>query len=260
MKYKKIVGTIVLASTLVLLSACQPKSLESNSYADKIEQSFTTNNAVEIDGSYPGSFLVGKEGVLPGGTSYEDRPILNVYLDPMCPGCAIFEQSVGKYLEEQVNETDLLVRYVPLMFLNEQSTDNYSSRMSAYILGVAKYEPKLIMKFMGAIFAEDFKPHEGSGYVSVTNPDIDELLKSLGGTDESIKSINAEILENETLAYATTMQVLASNRIRNASPTGQVSTPFVIPYERGKDSGTALSFTSSDMLSEVQEAVEKITK
>ncbi len=207
------------------------------------------------------SFLVGKDGTISPTTNIKDKAVVDVYLDPLCPGCAEFERTTGDYIAEKMKTGKLLVRYHPLMFLDSQSSDEYSSRASAYILGVAEYEPKLISKFMTAIFSKEFAPEEGS-YVATSNAKFDELFTKIGGSESAKNSINAKLKTNMEKTYNATMAVMKSSDLKAKSQTGQLFTPFVIPNAPGKYDADALMFSTeaNGILTTTKAAIDKILK
>lgn len=248
----------VLALTTIMASACTQSTDPSNDGTKD-----TTEEVAKGKGSKyvnaDGSILVGKDGAVKQSENTDDYAILDVYFDPMCPGCGEFERQTGEYLNKTMAEKKLLVRYHPLMFLDEYSTDSYSSRTSAYILGIADHAPELSNKFIAAIFDVDNQPDE-SNYTPVSNEDLNKIFKSIGGTDEQAEKINKDLENNMTKAYESTLSVMKSTKLTKKSPTGSLYTPFIIPNEAGKEGDKALTLQGESLLSETKAAVDKLLK
>ena len=204
------------------------------------------------------SFLVGKDGAIPEDSNIKDKVVIDIYLDPLCVGCFSFENATGEYLNKELSTGKVVVRYHPLMFLDANSTDQYSSRASAYLIGVADASPKLANKFLAALFSEKFYPTE-ENYRPTSNEDLDKLFKSIGGTDEEVKVINSKLKKNMNSVYEKTMAVVKDKELAKKSPTGTMFTPFVIPNSPGKTDANAISI-QGDMNSELKNAVEKALK
>lgn len=69
------------------------------------------------------------EGGLP-----EDAPVVTVFLDFQCPGCAGFEQANGDMLNQLVNEGTIAVEYYPVALLDSSSQGNEYSTRSANLM------------------------------------------------------------------------------------------------------------------------------
>lgn len=263
MKKNTKIGMIIttLAVTTLMVSGCSntPKDKDTKD-KDKTEQVSKQKNGyknVAADGVY----VIGKNGVVPTSEIKDDLPIIEIYSDPMCPGCQAFEHETSEYLDEMVSEGKVLLRYHPLRFLDASSSDGYSSRAAAYLSGAAEFAPKIAGKLSNAIFDEDFMPEEGPTYVSVTNADLDELFIGLGGTKEQAEKINKDLNANMLVAQEATNNVILSNKLKQQSPIGSLFTPFVIPNKAGEDNAQALEFQNEvPMLKTLKDAVEKIVK
>lgn len=248
----------LLAVTTVAVSGCT--STDSNSGSgDKTEQK-DKNSVAYKNVAKDGSITIGKDGVVPADKVNNETPTLDVYLDPLCPGCGAFETATHEYLSEQIKSGAIQVRYFPLMFLNEYSADEYSSRTAAYMAGVAEHAPESFEGFFAKVMDIEFQPGEGSDYVSVPNSKLDEIAKEFGADEAAIKKINDDLNDNQMKAYDNTLRVMKDQSLVAQSPQGSIYTPFVIPKESGKNKGTALTLATEDLLQETKDAVEKITK
>lgn len=246
-------GTALLS--VALLTACGSDTKNNNTATGA--PAHTIQKATKHVGTDV-SFVVGKDGALKEGTDLKDKAIVDVYLDPLCPGCFFFENSTEELMEEQIKSGKVVVRYHPLMFLDANSTDKYSSRASAYLIGVADAAPDLADDFLRAIFTNHFYPTE-ENYRPTSNTDLDNLFKSIGGTEEQVKKVNDNLTKNMKSVYDKTLLVLKDKELSAKSPTGQMYTPFVIPNAPGKTDANAISI-QGDVNETLKNAIEKALK
>lgn len=246
-KFFKILSGVTIALGIgLLLSGCS----QTNKTKTVAENQYVNPN---------GSFVVNGNGAVKTKSVDKKRATLDVYFDPLCPSCGEFERASSDYLNQETKSGKLLIRYHPLMFLDQGSTDSYSSRASAYTLGVAEYAPKLAGKFVENLYAKNFQPQEGPGYKPVSTEKISNMFLSIGGTKAQDKVIKANMKKFGMLSYKTTLRVMKDKELVKKSPTGELFTPFVIPNAPGKTDGKALMF-NKDMLSSLKSAVSQITK
>lgn len=252
MKKFKVGGmlTLLALTAVVGLSACSTNPETGSSNGAKTENVATSTKYVNKDGS----ILLGKHGAIKQGTDTSKTPILDVYFDPMCPGCGDFEREAGSYIKEQVKKGDIIVRYHPLMFLDNMSDDYYSSRASAYLTGVAAHAPKLVSPFIEKLMSREFQPIEGN-YVKKANTEFDKILKAVGGNDSQVKAINSDMESNMNFVYENTLDVMKDNDLTAKSPTGQLFTPFIVPNKAGEEGKHARPMQDS-MLNEAKAAIE----
>lgn len=264
MKTKKLLLSMLAISTF-MIAGCESKNNDDVSKTDSTENVESVKNEYVTDGS----FFVGKDGAINlKNFDEKDHPILNIYFDPMCPGCGMFEREAGEYLDEKVKAGDIVIRYYPLMFLDDtsvvtdntgiQKSDYYSSRTSGYILGTAEYAPEKVSEFISKIFSEEYQPNE-EAYIPVTNAQIEAILKEIGVNDKQLKNIQNNLENNMTTSYETTLKVMQSNKLLKESPTGSLYTPFIVPYKAGENSGKALILQSDNFINEAKDAVKQLT-
>lgn len=251
---KKKLGMMFLTlSAATLIAACSPtnKDNDDGGGSNASGKDFVANKA--------GSFLVGKDGLVTDDKIAKETPIVDIYFDPMCPGCGEFENATGAYTKEQVENGTILVRYHPLSFLDASSTDNYSTRMSAYILGVSNHASPLVLDFMAKVFSPEIMPKQGAEYVPFTDAGFEQVFISVGGTKEQADKISKDMESNMEKAYRHTLDVISDSALIRKSPTGALFTPFVIPNHAGEDGSSAIMF-GLDMLTQYKEMVEEISK
>lgn len=134
-----------------------------------------------------GAFKVSSEGV---GVGSMGTPELYIFFDPICPGCSFVDELLYPTYSELVEKNELVVNITPLAFMDQTSTDDYSSRAVSAMVTVAEYSPDHFLPFIRAVFDE--QPAEGPDYVSVSNDDLVEIAKSVG-----VPSDIAGLIRNE---------------------------------------------------------------
>lgn len=147
-----------------------------------------------------GAFHVSSDGVQKD-TKPNGNTRLDMFFDPQCPACGIVERGIGDRVDEllQQNEVDLFI--YPVSFLDQTSTDNYSSRAASAVVTVAERSPEHTMDFVNRIFQEDFQPGEGASYDSVSDSDLAEAAIEVGVSEKVAKTIEDKnyldwVLEN----------------------------------------------------------------
>jgi protein-disulfide isomerase len=116
------------------------------------------------------------EGYLSAGTG---QKIIDVYIDPMCPYCAQFEEGNGEQLAQWVERGAITLRLHALTFLDPASRGtDYSTRASSALTCQATLNPDRLLDYLAALYAN--QPAENSK--GLTN---DELI-ALAGNGASI--------------------------------------------------------------------------
>lgn len=156
-------------------------------------------------------------------------PTIAVYFDPMCPGCANFNQNIDPYLVQMMEAGQINMEIYPMSFLDPLSTDHYSSRVTGGIYYIAdnSNDPKSLLKFISNIFDKDFQPDEGDRYTPVSNKTLAEKAISSG--------IKKEVAENafqrHYIKWQKTMNTATPDRKElwniSGSNAGSMTTPTV---------------------------------
>lgn len=101
---------------------------------------------------------VGAEGT--AGTENEGAPVLDVYVDYMCPVCGQFEALNGASITEMREAGDVTLVVHPISILDRQSQGTeYSTRAAAAAAWVADQAPEQFNAFHEALF--ESQPEEG---------------------------------------------------------------------------------------------------
>lgn len=130
-----------------------------------------------------GSFRVLSDGSVDteaDESAKDGRVRVQLFFDPMCPGCGAFEQAAGDYLLSLVQAERIDLYLVPVSFLDGTSTNYYSTRAVNAVATVGSESPEHFYAFVQALFSPDFQPSEGINYKPVTDEDLGALAESVG--------------------------------------------------------------------------------
>lgn len=127
-----------------------------------------------------GGFMVNAEGGVGEVETRKDTDKIRVQLlfDPMCPGCGIVDREIHEDLMQLVKDGEITLQLTPLSFLDDASSDLYSTRASNAIATVGNDSPEHFYPFINAIFKD--QPEEGASYVPVTDEDLAKLAEDVG--------------------------------------------------------------------------------
>lgn len=143
--------------------------------------------------------------------------VVDVYLDPMCPYCKMFEQGSGSMLVSEVMAGKATVRIHPLAILNRLSRGtDYSTRAAALLTAVAAAEPGKLLQTLAALF--EGQPEEGSS--GLTNAQLIELAADAGDvalTEEDLARyvpwVNVQTARASVGPLASTTQLASITRV-----------------------------------------------
>lgn len=146
----------------------------------------------------------------------DDAPVtVDVYEDFLCPACRQFEESAGGTLSALVDEGTVQVRYRPMAFLDQASTDDYSTRaLNAAAVVADGAGVEAFVEFHDALFAE--QPAEGGP--GLPDERLIELAAQAGATGGSVEEGIRELRFEDWTAQVT----------EAASRAGVTSTPTVL--------------------------------
>lgn len=139
---------------------------------------------------------------------------LVAYEDFQCPACRAFEQSNAEQLKQYVAQGTLRIEYRPLAFLDQMSTDRYSTRSLNAAAAVVNSTPGAFAGFHGALFAQ--QPAEGGP--GLTDGQLIEIAVSEGASRAAV----TVAVENHTYAG------WAASVTENASKANITHTPTII--------------------------------
>jgi protein-disulfide isomerase len=136
------------------------------------DQPAATPTAPQIDGY---SVVLGEE----------DAPhTVAIYEDLQCPACAQLEATVGDQLSQGVDDGTVKVEYRLISFLDNMSTNDYSSRaMNAALVVLDETGPEAFRAFHDELYAQ--QPSEGgAGY---SDDELIDLAVDAGADADAIR-------------------------------------------------------------------------
>ena len=167
-----------------------------------------------------GGISFGESGVA-GSTSGEDAPVVDVYLDYMCPLCGTFEDVNGAELEELSANGDITLVLHPVSILDAQSQgSSYSTRAAQAFAYVAEKAPAQALAFNAALFAN--QPAEGT--TGLSNDEIAEIAKSVGVPDD----VAAGIADGTYNKFVEALTEIAFNNEKLLNANGNFGTPTIL--------------------------------
>ncbi|MFI9509658.1 DsbA family protein [Nocardia sp. NPDC052566] len=115
---------------------------------------------------------------------------IDVYEDPICPGCGSMERTYGQEIAQKIDEGKLAVRYHLVNFLDPKSgSKNYSTRAIAANECVAEAgSGPVYSKFHELLFTSK-QPKEGGGDLS--NDELGAIAREAGATEPVIQCVTA---------------------------------------------------------------------
>lgn len=197
-----------------------------------------------------GAFQVKSENLKSSATRVDD------FFDPLCPGCGAVHRASGDRMKELVKSGDIDLRLSPVSFLDEASTDKYSTRAINAFVTVAENSPEHALDFLTALYRKDFQPQEGTqnyGQKPVTDQAIVEAAVGAGVPTDVAKTIPEH-------RYADWIKKTSEKQVKRSDLfPGGFSTPAIftgVKYSSdGKASGTKIDFKNKDILKAFNEAI-----
>lgn len=114
-----------------------------------------------------------------GKATPDDAVKVVLYEDFQCPACQAFEAANGSFLTEQVESGDITVEYRPIAFLDQGSTNEYSSRaLNAAMCVLDTKGVKTFVDIHALLFANQ-TPEGGAGSDDAT---LNSLAEKVGAT------------------------------------------------------------------------------
>lgn len=143
--------------------------------------------------------LVAPEGIATDTTYYtlgapegSGKPVVELYLDFMCPACGQFHQINGADIDDLVKNQEVTLHLHTRTFLDPNSTTgDYSTRAANAAACVADEDPALFMPMHDLLFEN--QPDEGTA--GLTNAKLTELAKEAGASDAVSSCISGKKFE-----------------------------------------------------------------
>ncbi|NUS40470.1 MAG: thioredoxin domain-containing protein [Terrabacter sp.] len=180
----------------------------------------TMPSTAQDDGGIP----VGADNA--AGTTNDDAPVIDVYLDYMCPVCGQFEQTNAGDIDEMVAGGDATVVYHPVSILDRLSAGtDYSTRAASAAAYVADKAPEAFPAFHAALFTN--QPAENTEGLS------DEQLASYAeeaGASADVATAIEDGTARQTFGqyvHSATQEATSDEALQNPQ-SGSFGTPTVL--------------------------------
>lgn len=116
--------------------------------------------------------------------------VVSLYLDFMCPWCALLERLDGPTLQALVASGDVVLDWHPVAVNDHVSAGSrYPTRAAAAAYAVAQGDPAHFTAFVQALMAEDVQPAEGT--TGLTDEALADLARGLGAPQPVLDDIVA---------------------------------------------------------------------
>ncbi|RNE66554.1 DsbA family protein [Cryobacterium tepidiphilum] len=110
----------------------------------------------------------------------EGATVVDVYFDPMCPICGVFEKTNGDQLASLVDAGTITLRLHPMTFLDRASQGTlYSTRADSALTCVAVAKPEATLDYLAALYEN--QPKENSKGLS--DDELAGLTDDIGAPD-----------------------------------------------------------------------------
>lgn len=115
----------------------------------------------------------------------DDEPVVDVYLDFMCPYCGEFHKANEKLLDDLVNDDSVTLRVHPRVMLTASGSTDYSTRAAIAFTTVYQSDPEAALKYLDLLFED--QPSEGSK--GLTNSELQDIARDAGSDADVVSAI-----------------------------------------------------------------------
>lgn len=202
-------GCAATASSFALAGCSNNKGSGKNNGKGKVNNKdlLVPKNTFDLDG-----FLVTTAGAVPAKEipeSAKNATNIHVIMDLHCPFCARFHEEAGDYLNDLIADEKYNVIFTVCSFLDEHSTDDYSSRAANALIEVGENSPESFWFFTN--FLLENQPGEGDAYRSVSDRDLMSFATNFGVLQEEadmfekhryipwVKSMTSDLTQRDDL-------------------------------------------------------------
>lgn len=198
-----------------------------------------------------GSFHMNKNGeiISPDDKNYKPSgKRVEMFFDPHCPACGYVDQNLHQTLDTAVKSGQVDLYLTPLNFLDQASTDEYSTRAVNALITVMENDSSKTLPFITALYDSSFQPAEGPNYKKVSDNKLIDLAKKIG-----VKNDVAESFKDHSYVTWIKKNTEKQGARTDVFPDG-LSTPNFIAgghMEDGKvKNGTPILFSKNKDISE----------
>lgn len=232
-----IIGVIVVIIIVALIAgiitwrviASKQNSETVATSKDSAYTAMNASNAVKPSEyvSKDGAIVITKRGIIKNPdssltASEKKLKRVDTYVDLNCPGCGAVDRSLNQYYQGYLNNDKIVLRIHPIAFLDNVSTDEYSTRAANSVYRLLDYAPDKIYDYLTYLFSNGFQPGEGSDYKPVTDEDLRRAAVKVG-----VDSSDAAHITDKK--YATYVKNVTTYVINDKSLWKKDATSFSTP-------------------------------
>lgn len=259
MRRNTVIGASIVVTILVVIAVVIGVVMwqrhDSSKKSESVKQSSAEvmKTAAKPDGyvTDDGAIQWTKDGIVKGKlpAKWDDTAKVDVYLDPICPGCSSVDRLLTPYYEKYLESGDIVLRIHPMSFLTNYSTDDYSGRAANAILRSLDANPDKTFAFITYLMSEGVQPKEGPGYQPVSDEEIQQFAIDSGYTKAEVK----DIMDRKYDKWLRASTDYIANRDDLKNEEGKFATPLVTV------NGQKLSFdrTNADTIKQFERLVAK---
>lgn len=238
---KKILLLLSILLMPTLVAGCKQQTKEPE------KQTETTKENINFQYVNKGTVILGdKKAYKPDEKLPDDVNVVEIYLDPYCPDCVVFETAIKPQLDKLIKEGKTVVKYHFFTFLSPKTIDDYSNRAASYMLAVAEHKPEIAKDFIDKIMTKEFRPQRG---VKTPDETFKKLYMSLGGDEATwnnkIEKSKTQIVEQIKTATA---EAFNDTNLINKSP---IKDRLFVPFIFVNDSPKAIDAEGKDDIAEL---------
>lgn len=225
-----IIGVVVVAVLVIAIAlggffiwrANQPQKATSVSDA-KAAVSAVSEKPSNANDEF--GFTLSKNGV---NKPIENVPTVEVYMDFLCPACGTTDRSLSGTWKKMVDAGQINLDLHPNAYLDNSSSDEYSTRTAAAAAYIAQHEPEHLLAFTTSLFEEDFQPQEASNYRSVSDDTIAERAEKAGVSAKVAKAAVAGTYKDWITAVSKYTPLRKAVQHPSGDYKGQMTTPTIL--------------------------------
>lgn len=191
-------------------------------------------------------------------TLKDDAVRVDIFFDPMCPYCAMAHNEVKDDLHNMLLNGEVELHLTPVSFLDEMSSDNYSTRAINAFIEISENSPEHSLAFLDAIFAENFQPEEKDAYKPISTDDLVKVAQKIG--------VSKDVTDKfKKMNFESWIKSSAEAQMNRTDIFERFSTPAFfagLSYEEGSTvSPERMQFTEKDKIANVfQSSILRVKK
>ncbi|NEG89197.1 DsbA family protein [Bifidobacterium aerophilum] len=195
-RQQTIIGMLTVAIIAVLLAVCsvalyRSMSVNRSATEDAPQSEQAAHDALRKVKIKPpiaddqGGILISKNGY---GSKIDDVPTVGMYLEPLCPGCALVSRTLDPTIKSMLDAGQINLDLHFMTFQDYKSSDEYSTRAFNAAVTIAQQDPNPdhLLGYLMNIYAQDFQPGELSEYRNVTDDQLKQQALDAGADKATV--------------------------------------------------------------------------